>query len=646
MKKTALLLIVFALTGCLNSDQDSGCTGVHYDETLAAQRAQTTSPITEPFPSLNPNPGFYASCQDLIDDRQALAENLRNMPRPFDHVLYQAVDANQCPVAEPLMMNGENLASPADDVAANQPTNTQNAIDEGDLVKISSKYIFYLKERSVQVLSRNNHSFVKSIALDERERGQSIYVHNDQLIVLTEKTIEIGHQGNPNNPGQPVIALAYGISNPVLRVYDLSDGIHLIHKKSLRGHIVTSRLSKEGKLTLVSKRNIFSGPYSYYLQQEMEKDLQGLDCSQIQKPFIKDHDMTMTNVYSLSLNDTRDGLNTNLTVLVGDYSEVYMKDHLFLTKKHINWFWYAPDSNQNSSTVVRLAQSEQGWKTDSVGQFSGRSIGQFSYHEKGDRLFVASTSVEQESSRDANLLTVLKKQGHELIQHHQSVAIAAGERMRSVRYTEDHAYLVTFRDVDPLFVFDISSHDVPVLMGELKVPGFSSYLHPIDNNTLLGVGRGASWSDVQVSLFDVSNPLKPKAIEQIQFKGSSTAQYDHHAFYFDPERKRIAIPYYRYRRSNPLPDLAAPTVISYYENNSGALFFDVSENSILLEASISHSDFSCSAYDMGQSIKRVHQIDEQLISFSDYGIEIHDQQNPVLILQNLIYPKENPEICN
>lgn len=98
--------------------------------------------------------------------------------------------------------------------------------------------------------------------------------------------------------------------------------------------------------------------------------------------------------------------------------------------------------------------------------------------------------------------------------------LAPGERIYSARFLGNTAYLVTYRQTDPLFVIDLSNPKKPVVKGELKIPGFSEYLHPIDEDTLLGFGRNTvvtQWGDssedgLKLSLFDVSNPSDPKEI--------------------------------------------------------------------------------------------------------------------------------------
>lgn len=128
--------------------------------------------------------------------------------------------------------------------------------------------------------------------------------------------------------------------------------------------------------------------------------------------------------------------------------------------------------------------------------------------------------------------------------------IAAGEMAMSARFVGDTAYVVTFEQVDPLFVIDLADPTRPMIVGELVIPGFSSYLHPVDGTHLIGIGRSADLSGVKLSLFDVSAPSQPNETDFVEIGGGgggysyawSAAEHDHHAFSFFFGRGVLAIP--------------------------------------------------------------------------------------------------------
>src|SRR3989338_2964753 len=118
----------------------------------------------------------------------------------------------------------------------------------------------------------------------------------------------------------------------------------------------------------------------------------------------------------------------------------------------------------------------------------------------------------------------------------------------------ERAYLVTFVNIDPLFVIDLSNPANPAVLGELKIPGYSDYLHPYDDTHLIGIGKDAAPSDrddfayyqgLKLSLFDVSDVSSPKEIDSFSIgdRGSeSFALHDHHAFLFSREKNLLVIP--------------------------------------------------------------------------------------------------------
>jgi uncharacterized secreted protein with C-terminal beta-propeller domain len=117
-----------------------------------------------------------------------------------------------------------------------------------------------------------------------------------------------------------------------------------------------------------------------------------------------------------------------------------------------------------------------------------------------------------------------------------------------VRFLEDLAYVVTFRQVDPLYALDLSDPRDPRLLGELKIPGFSEYLHPVGEGLLLGVGREVDPDTgidegLKISLFDVSDPVAMREVDQIVLPQAwSAISSDHLAFLWDPTRRRAVIP--------------------------------------------------------------------------------------------------------
>lgn len=171
------------------------------------------------------------------------------------------------------------------------------------------------------------------------------------------------------------------------------------------------------------------------------------------------------------------------------------------------------------------------------GEAGGSMLSQFSMHEYDGRLHVATTQGSPWGFNDnsESFITVLEPQGQDLVEVGKVGDMGRGERIFAVRFIGSTAYVVTFRQVDPLYVVDLTDPTAPRVTGELKIPGFSSYLHPVGEGLLLGVGQDATDEGrslgAKVSLFDVTDPTNP--IERSTWTapdGFSDVEWDHRAF--------------------------------------------------------------------------------------------------------------------
>lgn len=198
---------------------------------------------------------------------------------------------------------------------------------------------------------------------------------------------------------------------------------------------------------------------------------------------------------------------------------------------------------------------------------AGSPLNQFSMDEYEGHLRIATTVGSGRNdfgdlSHSANDLYVLNEQ-LETVGQVQDLGL--GERVYSARFIGDIGYLVTFRQTDPLYVFDLSDPKYPRKTGELKIPGYSSYLHPINDTLLIGVGKEDQ--QVKVSLFDVSDKTNPKEIAQQKLEDYwSEAIDNHHAFLLDDEKKLFFMPG------------STGGYIFLYDNNTLALKKSLSEN--------------------------------------------------------------------
>lgn len=214
---------------------------------------------------------------------------------------------------------------------------------------------------------------------------------------------------------------------------------------------------------------------------------------------------------------------------------------------------YKKISSEMQKTVIHKIGIDKGsLNYKNFGEVSGRVLNQFAMDES-DGYFRIATTVDSswtrfvENTKSYNNLYILdadmKKVG--------SVEdIAEGEQIYSVRFMQNRAYMVTFRRTDPLFVIDLKDPARPEILGKLKVPGYSTYLHPYDENLLIGLGKnadedGRETGGVKLSLFDATEVENPKEIDTYILGGTGTesvALSDHKAFLFSKEKNLLVIP--------------------------------------------------------------------------------------------------------
>ncbi len=208
----------------------------------------------------------------------------------------------------------------------------------------------------------------------------------------------------------------------------------------------------------------------------------------------------------------------------------------------------------DSASVIKLDIAEDAGVVFSAdGTLEGSLLNQFAAHEHDGRLRVALTDITDGSSD----VRVFEQVGDSLNVVGSLDDIAPGERIFSTTFVEDQVFVVTFRQVDPLFVIDLSDATSPTITGELKIPGVSNYLQLIDDDILLAVGRDADpntgiQTDLQISLFDVADPTNPLLLDRYTFAGGRSTYTplidwissgaNHNALTFDQLSGTLALP--------------------------------------------------------------------------------------------------------
>jgi inhibitor of cysteine peptidase len=210
------------------------------------------------------------------------------------------------------------------------------------------------------------------------------------------------------------------------------------------------------------------------------------------------------------------------------------------------------EADQTSTVIHKIAIADGRITYAAKGEVPGVLDNQFSMDEYKNNLRVATTSnvYTRTGSYTYNNVYVLDGKMDTIgsLTH-----IAEQETIYSTRFLGDRLYMVTFKRIDPFFVIDLSNPENPKILGKLKIPGYSDYLHPYDGTHIIGIGKetttnewgGVSTSGVKLALFDVSDVANPKQLDKVQIgdAGSdSAALTDHHAFLFDKGKNLLVIP--------------------------------------------------------------------------------------------------------
>jgi uncharacterized secreted protein with C-terminal beta-propeller domain len=281
------------------------------------------------------------------------------------------------------------------------------------------------------------------------------------------------------------------------------------------------------------------------------------------------------------------------------------------------------------TSIIKLSANSGKIEVTDKGSVPGRINNQFSMDEHKGNLRIATTiqpswewrydfglkeSINNVYVLDRSLDIIGRLEG-----------LAEGESIFSARFMGDRLYMVTFRQIDPFFVVDLSNPRNPKDLGELKIPGFSRYLHPYDENTIIGIGREATETGreigLKISLFDVTdveNPIETTKFVSGQRYMQSTAEWEHKAFLFSRDRNLLVIPVYSF--GGRLMDDMGRWIED--ESYNGAFVFNISKDSIELRGLIDHDKGEGRRY-YRPSVERSLYINELLYTKSPYLLRIN-----------------------
>lgn len=514
-------------------------------------------------------------------------------------------------------------------------TNTQlEGVDEADIVKTDGSYLYhYRRDRKTGI---PKISIVEAKALKETASipmdgsySPNIYLAGQNLVVVEDVAKDrtaslLGDRSDLIIPEYEKKKQRF-VPMTQVAVYDLTDKTNprLAHSFYQSGSYENSRLHDNVVYT-VTRQYLSDLPepaaflseqtLPFTVEQAVAKLLpaESIWIGREERPI---HQLGYTVLSALDL----DNGFTTTKAIAGDCDEMLLTpDSLYLTADLYS-DWGGRETGILKFTIDRTNLAYVGDTT-----VEGYIDNQFALDEYQGNLRIATTSWNDKRNTQ-NGVYVLDRQ---LAPLGKVTGLAETEQIYSVRYAGQYAYMVTFRQTDPLFVIDLSDPTAPVVKGELKIPGFSEYLHPIDATTLLGIGQntrevqgGVRTDGLKLSLFDVSDPTRPTETAQLLIgnTGSTTAALaNHKAVLYYPEKQLVGLPAEIYQGNG-----GAQQVFSGY------LLVEIKAATLEIKAKIENSSDAAQLMrtDAGYAIERGAYIGDTLYTLSAQDIRAFDLAN-------------------
>ena len=475
----------------------------------------------------------YFSSYDEIE--KLMKENLGEWTDRFYYGKYASNFAKSAEIAQESASDGAIAKSSA---PSHSETYKQvDSVDEADIVKTDGEYIYYISNsppRGVVICSAKDGKTktVSNIQLKDVYSPQEMFVNGNTLVVISSRD-------EYNEKKEQYI------SSTTVYTYDISNKEkpkkEYEYKQS--GYYTSSRMIGDFVYIVTDFSN------HYYIKGGCIPCATNED-GDYKKIAVEDicaieYTSNYENYAVIGAIDTKNGSKAkNTKAVIGASSEVYCNgNNLYIAGMSYD---YNSEYYSTKCTIVKMALNGINIKTKATGSVRGDVNNQFSMDEK-DGYFRIATTAQTQNGKDINLLYILDEKLGEV---GRVKGFAKNEHIEAVRFIGDMAYVITYERTDPLFIIDLSDPENPEILGEVKISGFSTMLHPIDENTMLGIGYatdetefGEATSGLKLVLFDISNPSEPKIKDAKEFENyDSRALSTHKALVVNNEENYFAIP--------------------------------------------------------------------------------------------------------
>jgi hypothetical protein len=580
-------------------------------------------------------PTAFASCASLVGYARRHLAVTRGVAEPP-----LRPTSGPTPAPQVQAQGQADAVAPSAAGAFSTTNNHEEGVDEPDIVKTDGSTIFTVSGNTLHAVTVGGDApkLAGSLPLGSSGSGARLLLRGSRLIVISSGAPIMALQGAPGT--RPAVAQAsFAAGSTVVTEVDAHDpsAMKVTRTMTIDGTFVdarqngaTARLVISSAPRAVAFAAARTRPSGWVPARRFHSALTGrrytrpvASCDTVRHP-AQFSGLGMLTILTIDLDRglwaaDSDALMADAQIVYGSKASLYVA-----TQK-----WISPstpvDSLPGGTTTVidRFDASDPGRTTlVSSGEVPGYLLNQFSLSEDRGVLRVASTSSpiwwrEQPQTPSQSFVTVLREDAGRLVRVGQVSGLGRGQQIFSVRFLGDRGYVVTFRQVDPLYTLDLSAPADPKVAGQLELEGYSAYLHPVGDGLLLGIGRavaasGNEPSGTQLELFDVSDAAAPRLVARTTLGGGSSSQveYDHHAFLFWAPAKLAVLPIQTY-------DVAAgPTGKTVDQGFTGAIGYRVDASGIAEVGRITHDAANGVVPAIGRSLV----IGDRLFTISDAGV--------------------------
>jgi uncharacterized secreted protein with C-terminal beta-propeller domain len=410
-------------------------------------------------------------------------------------------------------------------------TNVQVAgVDEADIVKNDGEYIYVASGNTVFIVnaSQSDAGILSKIVCDDFDPS-GIFVNGNRLVVLGSN-----YSMSSIMPCQILEVRTYA------RLYDVSDKANPVPLRAftMTGGYFSSRMIGKYVYFVTSQPAYVLYDTVIVPKIYSNQDVKEIPASQIHYSNVSDDCFSFTTFVTMNVQDPSEE-PTHTTIMMGATSNMYVSlSNIYVTFRE----------TFGETTIYRVHMQDNNLTCVAQGKVPGNELNQYSMDEYGEYFRIATTSWTE--GFQYNSLYVLNMN----LSIVGNLTITLGENFHAARFMGDRCYLVTFNNTDPLFVISLTDPTFPKILGELNIPGYSDYLHPYDENHLIGVGKEtveaeggnfAWYQGIKISIFDVTNVSNPVQMSSITIgdRGSdSPVLTDPKAFLFDEEKDLLVIP--------------------------------------------------------------------------------------------------------